>query len=256
MTGRNNNIRRASPVREVRLVRLVNILQRGRPVSRKELQAELEVSRATLTRDITTLRDQLNMPVAFDPDAQGYILTNKHSDIGPQYQLPGLWLSDREAMAVLTLVNVSASIDPGILDHLFMPLRGWMKKLSGLPFDRLPPIDEKLSIELDFGRDYRFEIFREISTALYLDQQVSIKIRNMDCAFEKASIQRYILKTDGWYIDLYDMSSSNVVRVPMDRIESVRSMKTKAKRLSLTEDGEWLAEFGRIIPNEQLQLVE
>lgn len=66
--------RRASRVQEVRLARLTQILQRGKSVSRSEIEDELEVSRATLTRDIATLRDQLNMPIAHDRETGGYVV--------------------------------------------------------------------------------------------------------------------------------------------------------------------------------------
>lgn len=71
----SNSSESASRVRVVRLIRLANILLKGgRPVSRKELQEGLEVARATLTRDLTVLRDQLNMPIVYDAMEDGYYL--------------------------------------------------------------------------------------------------------------------------------------------------------------------------------------
>ncbi|MDP2870324.1 MAG: HTH domain-containing protein [Methyloversatilis sp.] len=57
-----------------RLHRLAALLSPHRVIPFDRLQSELAVSRATLTRDITYLRDVLCMPLEFDRDRGGYFL--------------------------------------------------------------------------------------------------------------------------------------------------------------------------------------
>lgn len=227
----------ANPVREVRLVRLANILMRGKPVSRKTLEDALEVSRATLTRDIATLREQLNMPIAYDRDFEGYVLANQDEHVGPRYELPGIWLDSSEASAMLTLTNVVAALDPGILGRTFSPLRGWVKRIARLDYHLLPEISEKLSIELLFGKRYAGEVFRAISSALYRDFQVDIKLFGHEEVLSQASLQRYVLTRNGWFIDVFVENPERVMRVPMENIREVRELRTPARRLEV--DKEW-----------------
>ncbi len=226
----------ANPVREVRLVRLANILMRGKPVGRKALEEALEVSRATLTRDIATLREQLNMPIAYDQEMEGYVLANMDEHVGPRYELPGIWLNSREASAMLTLANVVSALDPGILGHTFSPLRNWIKRIARLDYSRLPDISEKLSIELAFGKRYNPEIFSAISSALYRDFQVELDLFGRDETLVHASLQRYVLTWNGWLIDVLVEDPERVLRIPMENICSVRELRIPAKRLKVDED--------------------
>ena len=50
----------------LRLYRYRNIFSGGRVVSRSTLLGSLEISPATLKRDLTKLRHQLHMPIVFD----------------------------------------------------------------------------------------------------------------------------------------------------------------------------------------------
>lgn len=226
----------ANPVREVRLVRLANILMRGQPVSRKTLEDALEVSRATLTRDIATLREQLNMPIAYDYEMEGYVLANEDEHVGPRYELPGIWLNSREASAMLTLANVASALDPGILGRTFSPLRSWIKKIARLDYSLLPEIREKLRIELIFGKRYNPEIFRAISSALYRDVQVDVELFGREEILTHASLQRYVLTRNGWFIDAFVKSPERVLRIPMENISEVRELHFPAKRLEVAKD--------------------
>ena len=73
----------------VRLYRYKSLLSSRRAVSAEDLMATLEVSRATLRRDISKLRDQLHVPIEFNRELGGYELAQGHTDS----ELPGLWFS-------------------------------------------------------------------------------------------------------------------------------------------------------------------
>jgi predicted DNA-binding transcriptional regulator YafY len=241
----------ANPAREVRLVRLVNILRRGKAVSRESLEDELEVSRATLTRDITTLRDQLNMPIAFDRDAGGYIVADKGQRDGPRYELPGIWLSGAQAFSVLTMVNVLMSIDPGILWKPLSPLRSMVKQVLSLDIERPPPVDDKLAIEIAYRDDYDPEIFQSLSTALYQDHEVRLSLVGSTAPPNLYSLQRYALTLDGWFVDAYNRSTEAVNRISVETIASVEILGRPAVRLRYREDpARWETARGAVIPHD------
>lgn len=240
----------ANPVREVRLVRLVNILRRGKAVSRESLEDELEVSRATLTRDITTLRDQLNMPIAFDRKTGGYIIADKEQRDGPRYELPGIWLSGAQAFGVLTMVNVLMSLDPGILRQTLNPLRSMVKQILSLNVVHPPPVDDKLAIEIAYRDDYEPEIFRRLSAALYKDQEVNLSCVGPGAVPVRYSLQRFALTLDGWFVDGYNRVTETVNRIPVQAIAAVDILDQLAIRLRFNDAADrWEAERGSVIPH-------
>ena len=58
-----------------------------------DLMEALEVSRATLKRDLEYMRNRLNAPIVWDRDAGGYRFDTPHAEAGAQYELPGLWFN-------------------------------------------------------------------------------------------------------------------------------------------------------------------
>ena len=68
---KNEPIKRLSMSEVVRLYRYKSLLSSRTAVSADDLMATLEVSRATLKRDIAKLRDQLHVPIRHDRDLGG-----------------------------------------------------------------------------------------------------------------------------------------------------------------------------------------
>jgi len=226
--NRNGRVN-ANRIRDVRLVKLVQLLQSGRPRSRQELEEELEVARATLTRDIEILRDQLNMPIAYDREANGYILANS-TDVrhGPRYEIPGLWITGSQAAAMLTLVNLCMSIDPGVLRPL-LPLRSLFKQIMGLPPIVMPPVDDKLAFELKGFRVERTQTFEALARALYQELQIELRadLPNVLPA-GRYSPQRFVLTENGWMLDALSHEANLVVRLPLTKVTSFISTNQKA----------------------------
>ena len=67
--------------------------------TRADLLERLGVSWATLKRDIAYMRDRLNAPVVFDRSLGGYRFEKPEQQVGPQYELPGLWFTAEEIHA-------------------------------------------------------------------------------------------------------------------------------------------------------------
>ena len=82
-----------------RYYRIDQLIRARGVIDFKSLQQALEVSRATLVRDLAALRDRFNAPIVFERERGGYVLAD--AGFGPQYELPGLWFNDREILALL-----------------------------------------------------------------------------------------------------------------------------------------------------------
>lgn len=71
-----------------RLYKIDQMLSERKYTSFDEMMSRLEVSRATLKRDLAYMRDRLNAPIIFDRGQGGYRFDKTSSHL--QYDLPGL----------------------------------------------------------------------------------------------------------------------------------------------------------------------
>lgn len=114
--------------RAARIYRIHERLRASRrPVPLQELIAELEVSRATVNRDIQTMRDYLGAPLEYSPRANGYY----YNDSDGRFELPGLWLNHSELYALLAAEQLLEDVQPGLLRPKVGPLRARIRNLLG-----------------------------------------------------------------------------------------------------------------------------
>src|SRR5262245_12141703 len=104
-----------------RLYRINELIKDRGVVAVRDLQRELEVSLATLKRDLTFMRERLHAPIVFDRDAGGYRFDQP--GVGPRFQLPGLWFSADEILALMSMHQMLDSLDPaGVVGKQVKPL--------------------------------------------------------------------------------------------------------------------------------------
>src|SRR2546423_13611953 len=110
----------------------IELLLRSRGcVSFDALRDELDVSPATLKRDLQYLRDRLAAPIVYDRFDNGYRFEAVAPDAkGSRRELPGLWFSEKEIHALLTMHQLMAGLDDdGVLSRHLQPM---MDKLQGM----------------------------------------------------------------------------------------------------------------------------
>lgn len=118
-----------------RLYKYKALLSGRRGLSADQLAERLEISRATLKRDLARLRDQFRVPIRFDRDRGGYYL---ESD-GKAQELPGIWLEREEVAALGALGALVTQLQPGLLagklDTLHHALQSLLRKHGVDPGD-------------------------------------------------------------------------------------------------------------------------
>ena len=116
--------------RTERFYKIEELLRQRTVVSFAALQAELDVSRSTLKRDLEYLRTRLHAPIEWDRDAGGYRMPEDAHQAGHPHQLPGLWFSSAEIHALLTMQHLLSNLDAGgVLTPHIAPL---MERLNEL----------------------------------------------------------------------------------------------------------------------------
>ena len=92
---------------------------------------ELDVSPATLKRDLQYLRDRLARPSSTTAFDNGYRFeASRRAQRATRHELPGLWFSENEIHALLTMHQLIAGLDDdGVLARHLQPM---MDKLQGM----------------------------------------------------------------------------------------------------------------------------
>ena len=130
-----------------RITRINALLSRREGASLARMMEELEVSRATINRDLQTLRDEMNAPIVWDRHRGVYRLEPR-DQVGPDYMVPGLWLNSAQAYAFLTLQNMVEKVAPNVLGPFLQPMRSLLKQLLGESDFPLYGLDRKIEIDM------------------------------------------------------------------------------------------------------------
>ncbi|MEZ5728571.1 MAG: WYL domain-containing protein [Burkholderiaceae bacterium] len=220
--------------RYYRIDQLIN--QRG-VVPFKDLQAELEVSRATLKRDLAYMRDRLNAPIEFDREAGGYRFASGR--LGPQYELPGLWFNDREILALLTMHRMLEDLDTGgLLGPHVAPLVARLNALLGSADGSADEIIRRVRIQRAQDRPVPPNWFEVIGSALVKRHRIEIvyftRSRNARSQRE-VSPQRLVHYRNAWYLDAWCHRTDSLRVFALDAIEHARAVERRALDVSPAE---------------------
>ena len=90
-----------------RLYRIETLIRSRGHVSMRELLEELQVSPATLRRDLEYLRSRLGAPIEYDAALNGYRFGVAYA--GAKHELPGLWFDEAERYSLLMAQQLLAA---------------------------------------------------------------------------------------------------------------------------------------------------
>lgn len=202
-------------------------------VSFHALMDELEVSRATLKRDLAYLRDRLNAPIVHDRDAGGYRFDTAAKQLGGQYELPGLWFSAEEIHALLTMQHLLANLDTGgLLGPHIKPLLSRLTALIGVADNPAEEVVKRIRILTVGARQLHLDNFQVIGSALLRRKRLIIRYhaRGTDEVTEREiSPQRLVHYRDNWYLDAWCHLRDELRNFSVDAIQHVELLENKAK---------------------------
>ncbi len=197
------------------------------------MMSELEVSRATLTRDLAYLRDRLNAPIIHDREAGGYRFDRTTKQIGRQYELPGLWFSAEEIHALLTMQHLLANLDTGgLLGPHIKPLLSRLTALLGVADNPAEEIVKRIRILTVGARKVHLDNFQAVGSALLRRKRLIIhySARGTGESTERElSPQRLIHYRDNWYLDAWCHLRNELRSFSIDAIQRVELLEEKAK---------------------------
>jgi len=217
-----------------RIYQIDQLLRDRKSISFNELINRLEISKATLKRDLAYMRDRLNAPIIFDRELNGYRLDNTPGN--KQYELPGLWFNAEEIFALLTMQHLLDNLDSGgILSPHIKPLKSRLTELLGATNDPLDQLQKRIKIETIGSRKFNLDHFQAIGSSLLKRKQLHIDYlgrgRN-ELTSRNISPQRLIYYKDNWYLDGWCHLKEDIRSFSVDAIQRVEILEKKATDVS------------------------
>ena len=216
-----------------RIYDLHKILSAARyPVSRQKLEQELECSRATVKRIIESMRLYLNAPIRYDRKLNGYIYDRGSDE--PMYELPGIWFNASELHALLSVHQLLADVQPGLLEKQLAPLQERIENLLNLQQQKGEELVQRIRI-LQIAARPAGEWFQVVAGATANRRQIRISYYNRsrdDSSERTLSPQRLVHYRDNWYLDAWCHLRKGLRTFALDSIESVSVRDKAAKSIS------------------------
>lgn len=217
------NLENRNMLRPERLIKISRWLRDKRSVSFEDMRRELEVSRPTLYRDLAYLRDRMGVPLFWDETRQGYRLDASAG----VHEVPGLWLSAEEILALLTMHQLLSELDPaGFLGRQLAPIRQrLLALLEGMAYP-LSEISSRIRILSVASRSGAGVHFQALITAVLERRRLRIAYKarsNGRLSSREISPQRLVRYRENWYLDAWCHLRDEIRSFAVDAIESVEA---------------------------------
>lgn len=215
----------------VRFYQYKSLLSSRRAVSAEDLMAKLEISRATLKRDIAKLRDQLHVPIRFDRDRGGYCLEQDHDDS----ELPGLWFNQQEILALVTIQHLMTQLAPGLLGPKLRPLQERLTQLMEQHGLTGQDIAQRIRIVHAGKRRVAAQFFEAVAAATLARKRLKVthfNRQNGQTLERELSPQRLVHYRDNWYLDAWCHLRQDLRSFSVDAMTQVHVLDTQAKEIA------------------------
>jgi predicted DNA-binding transcriptional regulator YafY len=233
--------------RTERFYKIDQLLQEQKFATFEQIQEALEVSRATVKRDLQYLRDRFSAPIIYDRFAGGYRFDQpaKHA---PKFELPGLWFNSSEIYALLMMQNLLEEVQPGLLGPHIAPLQTRLKSLLGSQDNSPDEIAKRIRILNVAKRRTDLKYFDLIASTLLKRRRLQIRHWNRATDTEterEVSPQRLIYYRENWYLDTWCHLRDEIRSFAVDAMRSASLIDRRAKDVSKKElDGVVGAGYG------------
>ncbi len=217
--------------RTERFYRIQQMLRQCRSVPVQRFLGELEISLATFKRDLEYMRSRLHIPIVWDRDNNGY----RYDAAEPQQELPGLWFSDSEIYALLTMQQLLENLEPGLLGPHLKPLLERLTAAIGAGEHPSEAVRKRIRIFHLAKRTMPLAHFQVAANALLERKRLQIRYysRARDNETQRAiSPQRLVHYRENWYLDSWCHLRNDIRSFAVDAIRDARVLDEPARAVS------------------------
>jgi predicted DNA-binding transcriptional regulator YafY len=229
--------------RTERFYKINALLERKGSVRLSEFLEELSISRATFKRDLEYLRDRLHAPIEWDRESRGYRYTSPGPN-APKFQLPGLWFNASEIRALLTMQQLLANLQPGLLEPHVQPLLARLRSLLDAADHPVDEVERRIRILHLGARQLSLPHFEVVANAVLKRERLHIvyvaRGRN-ETTEREISPQRLIHYRENWYLDAWCHLREDIRSFAVDAITAATPLDKRVKAVPDRELDEVLA---------------
>jgi predicted DNA-binding transcriptional regulator YafY len=222
------------------------MLSERKVVSRQELIDELSISWATLKRDMAYLKDRFNAPIIHDRDLRGYRFDTPN--IGPKYELPGLWFNADEMYALLAMHQMLSELEPGLLTPHVAPLLSRLETIAGHDGSQFGDVSKNIRLARTGARRKNPEHFGVVTRAILERRRIHIRHFNRprnEYTERELSPLRLVFYRSNWYLECWCHSRNALRRFSLDAIDSVKTLEKTTKSVSAKQvDAAFAGSYG------------
>ena len=219
----------------------IELLLRGRgSVSFEVLQQELDVSAATLKRDLQYLRDRLSAPIVYDRFDNGYRFDAEAAGMkGARQELPGMWFSEKEIHALLTMHQLMAGLDDdGVLSRHLAPMMDKLQGMLGADESEARELMRRVKVISTARRRVPSRHFELLGSALVQRKRVWLryfKRSDRSTSEREVSPQRLVNYRNTWYLDAWCHASEGLRRFALDAVQEAKTLDHKARHVAIKD---------------------
>jgi predicted DNA-binding transcriptional regulator YafY len=216
-----------------RFYKIDRLLKERRVVSFADFKTELDMSPASVKRDLAYMRERFNAPIEYDRDANGYRFGTPGP--GPRYELPGLWFNSSEVLALLTTLRMLGDLQPGMLEGQIEPLRERLRSIIGSGDHSWEEVEKRIRIFQPERRAGESRHFSVIAAAVLKRSRLWMRHYNRKKDEEterEVSPQRLVHYRDNWYLDAWCHLRNDLRSFAVDAIRDARLNEGGAKEIA------------------------
>lgn len=212
-------------------------LESGRPVSMARLMEKLEVSKATIKRDLEYMRNRLDAPIRYDRERNGYIYSQPAAEEqenaagAVRYQLPGIWLTSEEMTALLLMKDFLEQLDSRVLSEALGPAVRKIEMLIGTGRVRQKDFRTRFRVLAARHRPVNEQVFRIVSTAAVQRRRLRLVYFSRsrgEILNREVSPQRLIWYNANWYLDAWCHLREDFRSFALDAIRGAEILAERA----------------------------
>lgn len=214
-----------------RLYRYNTLLSTRRALPRDVILKELEISPATFKRDIAKLRDRLHTPIVFDRDLGGYRLEQTDSS-----ELPGMWFSQDEMLALMTIQSMIVQLEPSLLGTKLKPLQKRLDDMLSSQGLDAATLTQRVRAVHAGKRHLPLTSFESLAKATLQRKQVQVEHlnrQNGETVLRDISPQQLVHYRDNWYVDAWCHLRGGLRSFSVDAITRANLLDKPTKNIDL-----------------------
>ena len=216
-----------------RVYKIEMLIRNRGHVSFQTLLDELEISPATLKRDLDYLKDRLGAPIVYDRFLNGYKFGEEYR--GQKHELPGLWFNERELYSLLMAHQMLSELDSdGVISRHLQPLLERIHQMLGPDEVDAKSLLKRVRIINAARRPVASKFFELVVDALLNRRRIRMRYltrSRAEASDRDVSPQRLVHHKNTWYLDGWCHRTEGLRRFSLDAIEHADLLESKAKEV-------------------------